>query len=178
MVVMIGVVSVIAPASQENDPRPTVTNMGPHGAKAAYMTLQALGVKTSRWDRSLTDLNEGWSDAQVRRTTLVLAAPAYDPTQQKALAAEVKRFLERGGRVLATGPSGAELLPEGEVSQAGMMAGGNCQDDAGGAGGVGARAGRVEMVNSSQWSRGGTAVQGGAAVRERCGGGGVCGGEG
>ena len=56
----------------------------------------------------------------MERTTLVLAAPEYDATEQKALAAEVKRFLERGGRVLATGPSGALLLPDGEVKAGGV----------------------------------------------------------
>ncbi len=45
------------------------------GAKAAYLTLRGLGVKTSGWDRSLTDLNADWSEARIARTTLILAAP-------------------------------------------------------------------------------------------------------
>ncbi|MGA8938906.1 MAG: DUF4350 domain-containing protein [Acidobacteriaceae bacterium] len=164
MTLMILVVSVIAPQGAENDPRPTTDNIGPKGAKAAYLILQELGVKTSRWDRSLTDMNTDWSDAQVGRATLILAAPEYDTTEQKNLAAEVKRFLERGGRVLATGPSGAMLLPDGEVSQAGMIAGGNCNTTPEGPGEL-ARVGSVQMFNSSQWSKEGPAYR----VEQRCG---------
>ncbi len=51
--------------------------------------------------------------------------------------AELKRFLNRGGRVLATGPSGAELLPEGESKAPGLVQPRLCEDDAGRSGGVG-----------------------------------------
>ncbi len=148
----------------ENDPRPTIDNIGPQGAKAAYLTLRGLGVKTSGWDRSLTDLNADWSDARVARTTLILAAPVYDPAGRKSLAAQVKRFLERGGRVLATGPSGAVLLPEGEVAPAGVIARGQCYTTPEGTDAL-ARAGSVRMIDSSRWSRDGKAYR----VEQRCG---------
>lgn len=164
MVVLVIVVSFIAPQSPANDPLPRVDNVGPKGAKAAYMTLQALGVKTSRWERSVEALNGELSDAEIARTTLVLAAPEYDQTQQKDMAAEVKEFLERGGRVLATGPSGAELLPGGEISAAGMIAGGNCYTTPEGPGAL-ARAGSVEIFNSAQWSAEGPQYR----VEQRCG---------
>jgi hypothetical protein len=164
MVAMIVVVCVVAPSTEENDPRPTITNVGPHGAKAAYMTLGALGVKTSEWGRPLSELNTDLSDAQVARTTLVLAEPQYDATQENDLAAAVKRFLERGGRILATGASGARLLPEGEVSAAGMLASGACETTPEGPGPL-ARAGRVEMVNAAQWSKEGSKY----GVEQRCG---------
>ena len=164
MVAMIVVVSVFAPQGAANDPRPTIDNIGPQGAKAAYLILEKLGVKTSRWGHSLADLNADLSDAQVGRATLVLAAPEYDATDQKALATDVKRFLERGGRVLATGPSGALLLPDGEVSPAGLVEGGNCRTTPEGPGEL-ARAGRVQMVNSSQWSADGARYR----VEQRCG---------
>jgi hypothetical protein len=165
MVAMIVAVSVLAPQGAANDPRPTVSNLGPQGAKAAYLTLGALGIKTTRWERSVTALNENLSDAQVERTTLVLAAPEYDATQQKDLAAEVKRFLERGGRVLATGPSGADLLPEGEVAPAGLLVGGLCHTTPEGPGAL-ARVGSVEMVDSSRWVSEGPEYR----VEQRCGG--------
>jgi hypothetical protein len=164
MVVMIVVVCVVAPSSQENDPRPTITNVGPHGVKAAYLMLQGLGVKTSEWSHPLSELNADLSDAQAARTTLILAEPQYDATQAKDLADAVNRFLERGGRVLATGASGAELLPGGEVAAAGMLASGACKTTPEGPG-VLARAGRVEMVNAAQWAKAGPQY----VVEQRCG---------
>ncbi|HSY34127.1 MAG TPA: DUF4350 domain-containing protein [Acidobacteriaceae bacterium] len=164
MVVMIGVVCAVAPSTQENDPRPTVTNVGPHGAKAAYLTLEALGVKTSEWGHPLSELNADLSDAEVARTTLILAEPQYDATQERDLAAAVNRFLERGGRVLTTGGAGARLLPDGEVSAAGMLASGACETTPEGPGEL-ARAGRVEMVNAAQWSKDGAKY----VVEQRCG---------
>jgi hypothetical protein len=164
MTAMIVVVCAVAPSSQENDPRPTVTNVGPHGAKAAYLTLGALGFKTSRWDHSLAELNGNLSDAQIARTTLILAAPEYDATEQKGLAAEVKKFLERGGRVLATGPSGAMLLPDAEVSPAGLLESGLCHTTPEGPGLL-ARAGSVEITNSSQWANERPKYE----VEQRCG---------
>jgi hypothetical protein len=164
MTAMIVVVCVVAPSSEENDPRPTVTNIGPHGAKAAYLTLGALGVKTSRWDHSLAELNGELNDAQAARTTMILAEPQYDATEQKGLAAEVKKFLERGGRVLTTGPSGALLLPDGEASPAGLLESGLCHTTPEGPGLL-ARAGSVEMTNRVQWTNEGPKYR----VEQRCG---------
>jgi hypothetical protein len=164
MTAMIVVVCAVAPSSEENDPRPTVTNVGLHGAKAAYLMLGALGVKTSRWDHSLAELNGDFSDAQVARTTMILAEPEYDATEEKSLAAEVKKFLERGGRVVATGQTGARLLPEGEVSPAGMLESGPCHTTPEGPG-VLAQAGRVEMIDRVQWANAGPKYE----VEQRCG---------
>jgi hypothetical protein len=164
MTAMIVVVCAVAPSSEENDPRPTVTNVGPHGAKAAFLTLGALGVKTSRWDRSLVELNRDLSDAQVGRTTMILAEPEVDATEEKGLAAEVKRFLERGGRVVATGQAGARLLPEAEVAPAGMMESGACHTTPEGLGLL-ARAGRVEMIDRVQWANDAPKYE----VEQRCG---------
>ncbi len=164
MAVMIVAVCVLAPSTQENDPRPTITNVGPRGAKAAFLTLTALGVRTSAWEHPLAELNADLSDAQVARTTLILAEPRYDATQEKDLAGAVNRFLERGGRVLATGASGARLLPGGEVSPAGLLASGACRTTPEGPGAL-ARAGRVEMMNAAQWSKDGPRY----VVEQRCG---------
>jgi hypothetical protein len=164
MVVMIVGVSILAPQSAENDPRPTTTNSGPHGAKAAYLTLEALGRKSSEWNHSLAELNEDLSDAQASRTTLILAAPEYDATEREALAAGVKQFLERGGRVLATGPTGALLLTGGEVKAPGLIESGLCHTTPEGPGPL-ARAGSVEMVDSSKWVSEGPQYR----VEQRCG---------
>ncbi len=82
LMVIVGV-SIVAPESAENDPRPTTTNSAPMGANAAYLMLEALGRKTSAWNRPLSELSNGLSDAQVARTTLILAARMYDATEGK-----------------------------------------------------------------------------------------------
>ena len=164
MLMLIVVVSFLAPQSTENDPRPTITNSGPKGAKAAYLTLEGVGRKVSAWNRSVAELNDALSDAEVSRTTLILAAPQYDAMDEKELGAQVKRFLERGGRVLATGPSGALLLPNGEVKDPGVLQGGLCHTTAEGPGPL-AKAGSVEMVEGAQWS----SVGGVYRVEQRCG---------
>ena len=164
LVALIAGVSLLAPQRADDDPRPTTTNSGPHGAKAAYMMLSALGRKTSEWNKSLSALNEQLSDAQAAHTTLVLAAPMYDATEQKALATEINQFLERGGRVLATGPSGALLLPGGDVKAPGMLQGGLCHTTPEGPGPL-ARVGSVEMVEGGQWSSEGPVYR----VEQRCG---------
>jgi hypothetical protein len=164
MAAMIVGVSILAPQSEENNPLPTTTNSGPHGAKAAYLTLEALGRKSSEWNRSLAALNEDLSDAQAARTTLILATPEYDATERDALAAELKRFLERGGRVLATGPTGALLLPDGEVKAPGWIESGLCHTTPEGPGPL-AHAGSVEMVDNSKWASEGPQYR----VEQRCG---------
>ena len=75
------------------------------GAKAAYILLSELGYHIERWDHSPTDLP--W-DAQ--KTTLILASPFAIPEKEEILA--LQQFLERGGRVVATGERAAMLLPE------------------------------------------------------------------
>ena len=164
LVALIAGVSLLAPQRADDDPRPTTTNSGPHGAKAAYMMLSALGRKTSEWNRPLSELNEQLSDAQAAHTTLILAAPMYDATEQKELATEINQFLERGGRVLATGPSGALLLPGGDVKAPGMLQGGLCHTTPEGPGPL-ARVGSVEMVEGGQWSSEGPVYR----VEQRCG---------
>lgn len=164
MVVMIIGVSILAPQSEEDNPRPTTTNSGPHGAKAAYLMFEGLGRKSTEWNRSLAELNKDVSDEQAARTTLILAEPEYDATERKALAAELKQFLERGGRVLATGPTGALLLPDGDVQAPGWIESGLCHTTPEGPGTL-ARAGSVEMDDSSRWASAGPQYR----VEQRCG---------
>lgn len=162
MLVLIVGVSVLAPSETENDSRPTTYNAGPNGAKAAFLMLQAIGRESSRWERPLGELD----NVTAERTTLVLAAPAYAETQKDEIAAEVKRFLERGGRVLTTGPTGALLLPGGSVEQPSLFQMAPCKTIPGD--GPLAAAGQVQMVESSKWA--GKEVKGSKVeVAERCG---------
>jgi len=164
MLALIVVMAVIKPAQNPDDPRPTITNNGPQGAKAAFLTLQRLGVKASESERSLAEFNEGMDDAEAARTTLVLAAPGYDQTELPRLRKELERFLTRGGRVLSTGPSGADLLPDGEAKAPGLVQPGLCHTTPEGPGEL-ARVGSVEMVEGAQWSSDAAKFE----VEQRCG---------
>ena len=146
ILLLIIVVSVLAPNTADDDGQPTTYNNGPQGAKAAFLMLQAIGRTTSRWQRPTGDL--GQVDAP--HTTLVLAAPAYTPTDQEAIAGAVKQFLERGGRVLTTGPSGALLLPGGKVEPPTFFMTEMCHTYPGD--GPLAAAGRVAMVDRGAWA--------------------------
>jgi hypothetical protein len=156
--------AILRPATADEDTRPTTTNTGPQGAKAAYLVLERLGRTTSQWNHPLAELNDGMDDAQAERTTLVLAEPQYDQTELPGLRKELERFLKRGGRVLAAGPSGAELLPGGEVKQPGMLQPQPCETTPEGPGEL-ARVGSVELGEMAQWAAEGAKFE----VEQRCG---------
>ena len=158
ILLLIVVVSVLAPNTADDDGRPTSYNSGPQGAKAAFLMLEAVGRTTSRWQRPIGDL--GQVDAS--HTTLVLAAPAYSPTDQQAIAGGVKGFLERGGHVLTTGPTGALLLPGGKVDPPTTFMTDVCHTNPGD--GPLAAAGRVELVDRGAW-----AGKQKAEIAHRCG---------
>jgi len=164
MLALIVVMAVVKPAQNPDDPRPTTSNNGPQGAKAAFLVLQRLGRKVSQGNRSVAEFNDGMGDAEAARTTLVLAAPEYDQTELPRLRAELERFLKRGGRVLSTGPSGAELLPGGEVKARGLLQPELCKTTPEGPGEL-ARAGSVEMVEGAQWADDSAKFE----VEQRCG---------
>lgn len=165
MLVLIVGVSVLAPSDEQNDPKPTTYNTGPNGAKAAFLTLKAIGRSTSRWERPLRDLDQ----VPAERTTLVLAAPEYSAMEKDEIAAAVKSFLERGGRVLTTGPSGALLLPGGSAGPPSMFQLAPCSTTPGD--GPLAAAGSVPMRDASRWTgKDGKDAKGPRAeVAERCG---------
>lgn len=77
------------------------------GAKAAYLLLGDLGYDVRRWDQSPTEL-KGEPDKQV----LVLASPWQPPSSEEVAA--LRRFLGRGGRIVATGAEAFTFLPGGE----------------------------------------------------------------
>ena len=61
------------------------------GSEGGVSDAAAAGVKTSQGDGRWRSSN-GRSDAQAARTTLVLAAPAYDQTELPRLRQEVDGF--------------------------------------------------------------------------------------
>jgi hypothetical protein len=120
--------------------------------------LQAIGRKTSRWEHPLAELNV----ADASHTTLVLAEPLYSPLDRDRIATAVERFIRQGGHVLATGPTGALLLPNGSVKPPTVMLTALCHTKPGD--GSLAAAGSVTMIDTGAW-----AGKGKAEVGQRCG---------
>ncbi len=158
MAVLIVAVSVLAPASESDDTRPSTYNTGPRGAKAAFLTLQAIGRTSSRWERPINELK----NVDAAHSTLVLAAPTYAPTDHDEIAAAIKQFMERGGNVLTTGPMGALLLPDGSIGPPTMLMNDSCETNPGD--GPLAAAGSVPMDDAGAWN-GKSKVE----IAERCG---------
>jgi hypothetical protein len=82
------------------------------GAKAAYLLLQDLGYRLSRWDESPVEI-KGDASKQV----LILAEPLQTPSPEEKQA--IREFLNNGGRILAIGAGATRLLPEASWLQEG-----------------------------------------------------------
>ena len=108
-----GVVAVLAPQEDDDNPVPSSFSSGTHGAEAAYLTLERSGYRVERWERPLTELALQ-SDA---RTVVILAGPIPSRKTLTAARSSVAAILQHGGRVIATGPSGGDLLPQGQVAK-------------------------------------------------------------
>jgi hypothetical protein len=79
------------------------------GAKAPYLLLQKLHYRVERWEQSPIELT-GASDHEPGTQVLVLAGPTKAPSEEDKSA--IFAFLQRGGRVIASGPGAAKLLPD------------------------------------------------------------------
>lgn len=153
-------VSLFARSTDNSDMRPSVDNAGSAGAKAAYLVLQGLGRNVGRWEQPLSKLDS----VDAEHTTLVIADPKLEVAQRKREAADLKRFLERGGHVLFTGGGWASLLPGGEAGPAGTFRGKICFTTPEGPGEL-ARAGEVEMAGNVKWTATGPQFR----IEQRCG---------
>jgi len=74
-------------------------------AKGAYLLLQDLGYQVARWEQSPTEIS-GDSERQV----LIFAQPLQPPTAEEKSA--IVEFLQKGGRIVATGWGASQLLPQ------------------------------------------------------------------
>jgi hypothetical protein len=146
LLLILGII-LLAPTEQSNDPVPSVTNHGPAGAKGLLLSLQSLGYHAARYDGTLDDLKS----VDAANTTLLLAAPHYPATEQKQNAASLLRFLQRGGRVLATGDEGALLLPGGSTAQPAKFQSGLCYTTPEGPGPL-AATGPAEIYDFARWN--------------------------
>ena len=93
---------------EQGTPIPSTYSANPGGARAAYLLLQDLHYKVSRWERSPTELsiNNGLA-------ILILADPLEMPTKQEVAA--LRKFVEEGGQVVFTGARIKLFFPEARV---------------------------------------------------------------
>jgi hypothetical protein len=101
-VLLLTVTLLLSSAGAEASEHPSSYSAGSTGARAAYLLLRQIGYRVERWEQTLDEID------RPAETTLVLAEPDEPPTAASRLALE--RFLEAGGRVIATGMAGAGFL--------------------------------------------------------------------
>jgi hypothetical protein len=93
----------LSPTAWSSNPSTYLSTPG--GARAAFLLLQRLGVKTERWQEPPLRLV-----ALAQGATLVLAEPAETPSRRECTA--LRRFVEQGGRVLFCGAELSRFFPE------------------------------------------------------------------
>ncbi len=95
---------------EQGTPIPSTYSANPGGARAAYLLLQDLHYKVSRWERSPTELsiNNGLA-------VLILADPLEIPTKQEIAA--LRKFVEKGGQVIFTGARIKLFFPEARLDE-------------------------------------------------------------
>ena len=108
--------ALLAPGKEQESIVPSSYSADSGGAKAAYLLLKESGYQVERWENPPRQLPQGTG------SLLILAEPIWlmDPADKLA----VQRFLAGGGRVLATGMSGAILLPDSRVRTLDPLKGG------------------------------------------------------
>jgi Domain of unknown function (DUF4350) len=99
--------AVLQPQQESGASIPSSYSAESGGAKAAYLLMKAAGYSVERWEAPPRQL-------PVRAgAVLILADPRWQADSEDKMA--LQRFLVKGGRVLATGMSAANLLPEGHT---------------------------------------------------------------
>jgi hypothetical protein len=106
MVLLLALTYAVAPAPrQQSIGYPSSYSSEWLGAKAAFLLLEQSGYQVERWEKSPEELPE-----PSEHLVLVLAEPSDAGTPSERAA--IRRFVEAGGRVLATGAAGAEVAPD------------------------------------------------------------------
>jgi hypothetical protein len=140
-------IGFLTPSSNSNDnPLPSTYLSGQHGARAAYETLLRANYPIERWERPLSEL----AAEAGPQTVVIFAAPL---TRETSDIKAVRQILERGGRVLATGNSGGNILPDGESAPPEDFTFASCQLEPEGLAPL-ANTGEVWMVPGATWQVG------------------------
>jgi hypothetical protein len=145
--ILIVTLAVFAPSRQrDEDPTPYSYSTSEHGAKAAFELLIKSGYKVERQNAPLSEI----IDRIDEHTTLVIAEPYMQDILDTR--ATVEQALAHGARVLATGPSGAMLLPENHFDYRSWGMQTDCEDEPNGFGEI-ANSGKVQMRAPGYWER-------------------------
>ncbi len=147
MFVLTLIVVIVSPKNDDTDPEPTTYNAGTRGAKAAYLLLPELGYTARRWEQPPSAL----AQLDAPHTTLILTDPSVSVKDVAGVRALVADFLHRGGHVLATGPSGAVLLPDGATAPPNTVLHGLCYTKPEGPGPL-AAAGQLPIDDQVRWA--------------------------
>jgi hypothetical protein len=117
LVVLLVATTFLSPKqSTGRSPYPSSYSPDWDDAKGAYLLLQDLGYSVSRWEQSPTEIS-GDSKTQV----LIFAQPVHPATAEEKSA--ILQFLQKGGRVVATGWSASQLLPQAPTLEEGFPPG-------------------------------------------------------
>ncbi len=160
VVVAVLLFALFGPRADTNDPEPTSTNASSRGVKAAFLLLPRLGYGVDRWTEPATHLDR----LDAAKTTLVITNPDLPFRDLEVVQKALKQFMERGGRVIATGETGARLLPDGTVGSPTGVLKQYCETTGEGAGAL-SRPEGVQMEEPSRWITEGPLYR----VRQRCG---------
>lgn len=162
VILLIVITGILAPNREDRDFVPSTWNTGRAGAKAAWLLLGDLGYRTVRWERPEAEL----SSVDAAHATLVVAepSPGFAALAGKDRTQPFADFLHRGGRIVATGPAAAYLLPNARVGESSRVYTALCNTTPAGPD-VLARAGSVAMAVPAQFANADPAVR----VAQRCG---------
>ena len=145
--ILIVALAVFSPARErDEDPTPYSYSTSEHGAKAAFELLMKSGYKVERQNAPLSEI----VDRIDEHTTLVIAEPYLQDVLENR--DTVKQALAQGARVLATGPSGAMLLPDNHLDYRSWATRTDCDEEPNGFGEI-ANSGKVQMRAAGYWER-------------------------
>jgi len=146
------VAGVFVPSGNSNDnPVPSTYLAGRHGARAAYETLLRSGYQIDRWERPLAELA-----AIAGPDTVVIFAEPF--TRERSDIQAIEQIVERGGRVLSTGPFGGFILPGHAVSRSEELDFSACKLEPEGLDSL-ANSGEAWMVPEAGWTVGNPAFR-------------------
>lgn len=103
LLVLVAASLILTSGAGDTSDVPSTYSAGSHGARAAYMLLESAGYRTARWEQPPAELPDPAG------ATLILAEPETFAAAGEQAA--LQRFIEGGGRVVATGALGASFLP-------------------------------------------------------------------